>query len=170
MNRRDLLSPALVFSVLLIGCENTPDSGPGKVRWDRDSCQRCVMVVSEPNFAAQIRGGMPGEKQKLYKFDDLGCAVIWLDQQDWKDNPDNQIWVGHYQTGEWIDAEQAHFVKNQLSPMNYGLGAQQETSPGALTFAQAKEHIYKIEQALNLHGGTIHQASPAPSSTPAAKQ
>lgn len=160
MQKVYLLCGVLTGIILLSGCKGEPDTGPGKVRWDRDICERCVMAVSDPNFSAQIRGGPSGEQQKLYKFDDLGCAVIWLDQQTWKDNPENNIWVNQHKTGEWIDARQAHYIKNQLTPMNYGLGAQLEDTPDALDFDAAKKHIYKIEEELNLHGGVIHQVSP----------
>ena len=153
-------------SALLLSAGNQePDTGPGKVRWDREVCERCVMTVSDPNFSAQVRGGPAGEVAKLYKFDDLGCAVIWLDQQDWKDNPAVEIWVNQYQTGEWIDARQARYVKNQHTPMNYGLGAQLDDTPDALSFSEAREHIYKIEEELNLHGGAIHLA-PSETLTP----
>jgi len=154
-------APGTLFTIFcllqLSACSNEPETGPAEVRWDREVCERCVMAVSDPNFSAQIRGGPAGEKQKLMKFDDLGCAVIWLDQQSWKDNPAIEIWVNQYQTGDWIDAKQAHYVKNQLTPMNYGLGAKLEDSPGAMNFAEARDHIYKIEEELNLHGGVIHQ-------------
>ena len=144
----------------LMGCDNPAISGPEQVRWDQEPCTRCVMSISEPNFAAQIRGGPAGGPQQLNKFDDLGCAIIWLDQQAWKDNPRVEIWVGEHQTGEWIDAQQAYYVKNQLSPMNYGLGAQREAAPGAIDFAAAREYIYKIEQDINLHGGKKHTHRP----------
>lgn len=153
-----------VSSVLLLtACSNEPESGPGEVRWDRDTCTRCVMTMSDPNFAAQIRGGPVNETPALNKFDDLGCAVIWLDQQPWKDNPAVEIWVNQYQSGDWIDAKQAYYVKNQLTPMNYGLGAQLEATPDAMNFIEAREHIYKIEEELNLHGGMMHM-TPAQSS------
>lgn len=150
------LSLAAFGLLLLTACSNEPETGPGEVRWDRETCIRCVMTVSDPNFSAQIRGGPVGEKPKLVKFDDLGCAVIWLDQQSWKGNPEIEIWVNQYQTGDWIDARQAYYVQNQLTPMNYGLGAQLEAAPGALSFTEAREHIYKIEEELNLHGGALH--------------
>ncbi len=162
MNKAGIFSALLiaVFSLLLGGCSGEPETGPGEIRWDREVCERCVMAVSDPNFSAQVRGGPVADKQKLYKFDDLGCAVIWLDQQDWKDNPAVEIWVNHYQTREWIDARKARYVPNQLTPMNYGLGAQLENAPDALTFAQARTHIYKIEEELNLHGGSFHLTPP----------
>jgi copper chaperone NosL len=151
---------ATVSLLLMTACSNEPETGPGEVRWDRETCERCVMTLSDPNSSAQIRGGPEGEVQKLIKFDDLGCAVIWLDQQSWKDNPQIEIWVNQYQTGDWIDARQAYYVKNQLTPMNYGLGAQLEAAPDALSFAEAREHIYKVEEELNLHGGALHLTPP----------
>jgi copper chaperone NosL len=146
---------------LLTGCSDPVSTGPEEVRWDREPCTRCVMSISDPNFAAQVRGAPEGEPQLLSKFDDLGCAIIWLGQQSWKDNPQVEIWVSAYQGGDWIDARQAYFVQNQLTPMNYGLGAQKEEAPGALNFTQARAHILKIEEELNLHGGNTHLSMPS---------
>lgn len=156
---------ALLALFLLAGCDKEPQTGPGKIRFDRETCERCLMAISDPNFAAEVRGGPEGKKTELYKFDDLGCAVIWLDQQPWKDNPRTEIWVTDYKTGEWIDARKASYVKNQLTPMNYGLGAQPQTAPGALNFAEAREHIYRVEEKYNLHNGTIHLNSSSATST-----
>ena len=44
--------------------------------------------------------------------------------------------------------------------MNYGLGAQLDPAADALSFEQAREHIYRIEEELNLHGGAFHLALP----------
>jgi len=143
---------ALALSpIFLTACSKEPDEGPAEVRWDRETCERCLMAIGDRNFAAQLRGAAPGETPKVHKFDDLGCAVIWLDQQSWKDNPEVEIWVNDYQNGEWIDARQAFYVINQLSPMNYGLGAQIKNTPGSLNFAQAREHIYQTEARYQQH-------------------
>ena len=165
---RFALAGTVVSLLVLGGCGDEPDTGPGKVRWDREVCERCAMTISDPGFAAQIRGGPENEQGKLYKFDDLGCAIIWLDQQTWKDNPSIEIWVSHFRSGEWIDARRAWYTSGQHTPMNYGLGAQIEPVAGALDFEQARDHIYRIEQELNLHGGTTHltlPANPAPGLT-----
>ncbi len=156
---RAALQPVLLLLILIFGlsaCSKEADNGPGEVRWDREVCERCLMAVGDRRFAAQVRGGAAGEQQKLYKFDDLGCAVIWLDQQNWKDNPQTEIWVNDFQTEKWIDARTAAYVKDQLSPMNYGLGAQLSSTPDSLDFDQAREHIYQIEEQYNLHNGTLH--------------
>ncbi len=153
--RRLLFSMGLLF--VLAGCSNEPDTGPGKVRWDREVCARCAMAVSDHNYAAQVRGGPPGQKGKLYKFDDIGCAVIWLDEQPWKDNPETEVWVTDYRNGEWIDARKAWYVKGKITPMGYGLGATTEKEPGALDFAQARKHIYDVEEQTHTHRGDEHQ-------------
>ncbi len=141
------------FLLLFAGCSGEPDTGPGKVRWDREICARCAMAVSDHNYAAQIRGGPVGQKGKLYKFDDIGCAVIWLDQQPWKDNPSIEIWVTDYRNGDWIDARKAWYVKGKITPMGYGLGATPEKETGALDFAAAKKHIYNVEETFHIHRG-----------------
>ena len=49
--------------------------GMAEIKWDRDTCARCNMVISDPRFAAEMRGG---EKGAVFKFDDIGCLVFWL--------------------------------------------------------------------------------------------
>lgn len=155
----------LFLSLLtLTACSGKPDTGPEDVRWDRETCARCAMAVSDRHYAAQIRGGVAGEKAKVYKFDDIGCAVIWLDQQPWKDNPAIEIWVNDFKSGDWIDARKAWYIPDKITPMAYGLGAQPEQQAGAMDFNQAREHIYQVEAKYNIHGGETH---PPPAEEPA---
>ena len=85
-----MLFRLLLIAFLLAGCSGEDATGPGEVRWDRESCARCAMAVSDRHFSAQVRGGAAGQRTRLYKFDDIGCAVVWLDQQDWKDDARNR--------------------------------------------------------------------------------
>lgn len=141
------------FVSLLTACEEEKNTGAGKVRWDREICARCAMAVSDHNYSAQVRGGKAEKKTKLYKFDDVGCAIIWLDDQHWKDEARTEIWVNDHKTGEWINAKTAWYVEMNNTPMDYGLGAQTEHVVGALDFELAKQHIYKVEKRFNLHTG-----------------
>ncbi len=141
------------FFLMLAACSPQELTGPGEVRWDRETCTRCNMAVGDRNYAAQVRGAPAGEKNKLYKFDDIGCAVIWLQQQDWKDDAHTEIWVADHRNGEWIDARKASYVTGKISPMNYGLGAQAEAAEAALDFSQAIAHINKAESEHHRHGG-----------------
>jgi copper chaperone NosL len=136
----------LTSAVILAGCSGKTETGPGEVHWDRDTCARCVMAVSDSRYAAQVRGGPEDEKTKLYFFDDLGCAVFWLDAQDWKDDPRTEMWVADWRDGTWLDAFKAWYLKGQTTPMDYGLGAQPETADDALDYAGAVEAIYARDQ------------------------
>jgi len=127
---------------ILVSCAKQAETGPGKVRWDRMVCERCLMALSDHNYSAQIRGGIAGKPTKLHFFDDLGCAVIWLDQQSWKADPRTEIWVNDYQTGAWIDARQAHYVTGKITPMDFGLGATAQSPDGTLSYSQAVQQIY----------------------------
>lgn len=137
----------------LSACSNDPGTGPKAVKWDRDACERCRMVLSDRKYSAQIRYFPEGKKRsRVLMFDDIGCATLWLEDKPWKDDPRTEIWVNDYRSGEWIDARTATYVKDKITPMEYGLGAQPEPVAGGLDFEQAKKHIVKIEERFNIHG------------------
>ena len=121
---------------LLIGCND--NTGITEVKWDRDSCERCRMVLSDRHFAVQVRGG---PKNKVYHFDDIGCAVHWLKEQSWSQDQTTKIWVTDYRDGQWLDARTAQFVFNQVTPMNFGLGATAKPVDNSVTFEIAKARL-----------------------------
>lgn len=142
------------FTLLLSGC-GEDQTGAADVKWDRDVCERCQMMLSDRDFSAQIRTFPEGKRSRVYKFDDLGCAVLWLDTKEFKNDPKIQIWVNDYKTKTWIDAKSAWYVKDLTTPMNYGLGAQLDKIDGALNYEQAVIHINEVEEKLNIHGGNF---------------
>ncbi len=117
----------LVFIVLLsfFGCEKKIDLNPHKMHWDRDMCQRCKMVVSERNHAAQIINPITG---KTYYFDDIGCVVLWLKENEIKWADKAIIWVTDYKTGKWINAKEAKWSTTSITPMAFGFVAYKEGS------------------------------------------
>jgi hypothetical protein len=144
-----MLLPALI----LLGCSNDPGTGAAEVKWDRVTCERCRMVLSDRHYSAQVRYLPEGKKRtKVVMFDDIGCATLWLEDKPWKDNPGTEIWVTDYRNGQWIEARSAYYVKGRLTPMEYELGAQPEPAPGALDFEAAKAHIVEVEKRFSQHG------------------
>jgi len=143
--------PSLVLLLLVVACSAPDATGPGEVRWDRETCTHCSMAISDHLYAAQVRGAATGEKTRLYKFDDIGCALVWLEQQPWKNDARTEIWVADYRNGNWLDARSAFYVQGRISPMNYGLGAQTEASADTLDFAGASAHIMSVEKARSGH-------------------
>lgn len=128
------LSRLLMVSTVLVlsACWGDDKTGPEDIHWDRDACELCRMFISDPRFVAEVRGG---PKKKLYKFDDVGCAVNWLNGQNWAGDLSAEIWVaGEGSTREnvnWLKARDAYYVKGELTPMNYGYSAVAATNSGA---------------------------------------
>jgi len=147
----------LLISFLLSGCSGEDATGPGEVRWDRETCTRCGMTIGDRHSAAQVRGGPAGQHTRLYLFDDIGCAVIWLEGQSWADDPRTEIWVTDHRDGRWIDARQASYITGIRTSMSYGLGAQREPATDGMDFSRAREVIHEIERREHIHGGGHHK-------------
>lgn len=155
-----LKSSYLLVLIMLSACSGEPQTGPVDTKWDRDSCERCRMVLSEPHFATQIRYFPPGKYSRVAKFDDFGCAVLWLQDKPWKEDSQTEIWVADHRNGEWINALTATYVARNNTPMAYGLGAQSEESVEGKIFEQAIIHITKIEKRHNAHASHRHDSLP----------
>jgi copper chaperone NosL len=149
-------SPSALLALLLLlgglpgltGCGDS-GTGPVAVKWDRIACERCRMVLSARHYSAQVRVFATDGKSTPHYFDDIGCAVIWLDKQPWQQDPRTEIWVNDWRNGTWLDARKAYYLQGKETPMQYGLGAQAELTPGALDFAAAKTHIFAVEARYN---------------------
>ena len=147
----------LLLPLWLAGCSDSPQTGPVPVHFDRDICARCRMVLSDPRFVAEVRW-FPGEgRSRVEKFDDIGCAVLWLEEQPFRDDPRTEIWVVDHRSRDWIDARRAYYVPLKGSPMEYNLGAQADPAPGALDFQQAKARIHEVEARFNVHGEQLRR-------------
>lgn len=123
MNFFKLIIPTftiLFLSLSFSGCEKKVDNGIAKVHWDRDMCARCVMVVSDRKNTTQVRHPDTGKK---YMFDDIGCTILWFQEEkiDWKDKA--IIWITEVNTGKWIDARTAFYDTENITPMAYGFSA-----------------------------------------------
>ena len=157
MHRSYYLLLSAVLTLLLTACSGEPETGPVGVKWDQNNCERCRMMLSDRYFAAQIRYFPEAKRSRVVKFDDIGCATLWLKDQQWKNDPETQIWVTDHRSGEWIDARKATYIRKNNSPMGYDLGAQAEAEPDGLNFAGAKQVIEEVENKFNVHGSQ-HQS------------
>jgi len=110
----------LIIGVMFLACEKKVETGVAEVHWDRDMCSRCVMVVSDRKNTVQIRNP---ETSKTYMFDDIGCMVLWFEEEkiEWSDKA--IVWITDVNTGEFIDAKTAFYDTNNVTPMAYGFSA-----------------------------------------------
>lgn len=162
MNRRRFLADLaaagfaltpLAAALTACGKAELPE-GLVEIKWDRDTCVRCNMVISDPRFAAQLRGG---DKNTAFKFDDIGCLVFWLRdkaaQYPWMAEPATRMWVADstdMSGATWLDARQAHYLGGRLSPMGYNFAAVRDAPKEiplgdavrqSLTFAEMREQV-----------------------------
>jgi copper chaperone NosL len=136
MNRLALASLSSVAA--MAACSNPSSDGPAKITWDRDVCDMCSMALSDRHFAAQIRGG---PKNRTHKFDDIGCALKWLERQEWSAEAPLRIWVTAMDDGRWLDAKTAYYVGGKMSPMGYGFAAHASPVEGAMSFDEMRRQI-----------------------------
>lgn len=137
----------ILLPLWLGGCFGDPETGPVEIKWDRDACEVCRMLISDRHYAAQLRGG---PRHKAYKFDDMGELIHWLAVQTWKNDPKLEIWVMDMDTGtKWLDARKARYMPGQHSPMDYGFGAIEGARTGSLSY---DEMVKKVKK----RGSTYH--------------
>lgn len=122
----------LLLLVVLAACFDEKKSGPVDIQWGREMCEQCGMIIDDPRFAAEVRD----DKDKIHKFDDVGDAILWLAKNNLKPEAAKEIWVGNMDTGKWMDARAAHFVRVRTSPMGHGFGAVAAPRDGSLTFTE----------------------------------
>ena len=135
------------LAAALSGCskKNWPE-GMLEIKWDRDTCARCSMVISDRRFACQLRGG---PDNTVFKFDDPGCLAFWLkektDKYPWMADATTRIWIADFNSKSreemtWLDPKRAQFI-TKTSPMGYNFAAVAMPMPGSLDFADMRQHI-----------------------------
>lgn len=140
------MRPALVVSGLLMAVlvgglvflPGGPDAGAGPepMQYDRDTCARCRMRISQPGQGGELRD----PEGKLTKYDDVGCLLVAL----WSEHREvTSAWVEDHGGGGFVPLTAAWFVLGEASesPMGFGVTAFQEE--GA-----ARAHALQ-------HGGTV---------------
>jgi copper chaperone NosL len=148
MDRRHfLLATTLTpLAAVLAGCgkKGSWPEGMTELKWDRDTCVRCSMAISDRRFAAEMKGG---PKNTVFKFDDIGCAAFWLRDKikdfPWMTEAATRLWVADVANQgdrlQWHDAFKAHYV-SKVSPMGYNYAAVAHPQAMSVDFATMREH------------------------------
>lgn len=164
MRRRAQCGVLIFFALFwLVACSQDPKTGPGEVHWDRDGCEHCQMTISDRRFAVQVR---TAHDHKLHRFDDLGCALLFLDglrahktELAAKSDPElyAEFWVRNPQGTQWQDAHGVAFHDSYTTPMGYGYapagGSTQESlaTPQNWTLSQVWERVRVKENERRRH-------------------
>ncbi len=137
MSRRRFIGLVPGLALVAAGC-GQQTTGPVEVKWGRETCDYCGMIIDDRHFAAQVRGG-PG--RKVFKFDDIGDAALFLAKQDWGAEAATEFWVGALDGDQWLDGAKAFYVGGLRTPMAHGFGAVSAYRDGALDFGGFKAAI-----------------------------
>jgi len=108
--------------ILAIGCNSDVDYSAREINWDRDICVKCLMGLAEKEYSVQS----VNQWEEVIWFDDLGCFVNHQESDDWKRFAGDGIvksWIGHCETGEWIEVQKAYYRYGDRTPMGFGYGA-----------------------------------------------
>lgn len=109
----------LVLSMLLLaGCSQSVQAAP-QIEYDRDVCDQCGMIISEPRFAATYRTTEGEDK----KFDEIGGMLVMADLLGHFESAD--FWANDYNSEEPIPVNEAFFVRGGevTSPMDFRIVA-----------------------------------------------
>lgn len=101
---------------------------------NRYICNDCEMMIKSYKNSAQVITS----NGNVYVFDDVGCMIRWLDKQDFKGEVKKYVYT--HDTGFYIDADYAWYVRDEATPLGYGFGAY-ETSMGAMNSAVTSSQI-----------------------------
>lgn len=132
---------SVLFLTVLAACGE--NDGPVEVHFDRDSCELCRMIISDPKFTAQIQG----PEGRMHKFDDIGNAIHWLKAMPFADDSTIKVWVADYESSTrdkvvWLDARKAFYQGGKISPMDYNYGAYPAKGGDMLDFTGMRQAVY----------------------------
>jgi copper chaperone NosL len=118
-----------------------------EIKWDRETCPRCSMVISDRHFAAQLRGG----RRTWYSSSTTSAASLFWLRDHLKTSPGSTIprracGSPIHQQGQaiWLDPRKAHYI-TRTSPMGYNFGAVSHPQPGSLDFAGMRQPSWPKE-------------------------
>ncbi len=91
-------------------------------------CSTCKMEIEHLQFAAEV----VNTKGKTWFFDEIGCVVEWLENQPFKQSA--TLWSKTEDTNRWVDAREAWYSRDSITPMGYGFGAQEHFKEGYINY------------------------------------
>ena len=142
-----LIGLVLALAVVAGACATAEAAGPPDIKYGRDICIQCGMIVSEARFAAAYTTP-DGEK---LAFDDTGDLLLY--QRSTGDPIDpHEAWVHDYETELWVRGEEAYFVHTDevTSPMGFGILCFSDEGRAASFAAKAGDDVLDWKSVLAL--------------------
>lgn len=139
---------ATLSLLLLVSCSQPVDTGKApEIVYGQDVCDRCGMIINEEKYAAAY-WTKNGEARR---FDDIGGMIAYIPDES---EEIDTYWVHDFATGNWIRAEQAHYVLDSdlMTPMGFGIAAfAEEDQARALAHDQADVMVMPFAELLAMN-------------------
>ena len=154
----------VLLMLILAACGGptvTPDTPP-EILYGEDICDQCGMIISDERFAAGVVIETAPSEFEHRIFDDIGGMIEFV-----AENSDLTIatnYVHDYNSKEWLDAQDAYFIKSDemVTPMGFGLAAcaqkveaealAREWHGDVLTFAELQAALVDSTAQSHMHG------------------
>ena len=146
-----------LFLLIIAACKGgNEEQLPVDFVWDRVACEECKMALSDRHYSVQVIH----PNGQAHFFDDIGCAILWLQRQPWQDKA--RTWVNDVKTAEWIEASKANWTDGDpQTPMGYGFAATLTPVENALDYETVVKRMVAgntlVNENLKKHLGTGHQ-------------
>jgi hypothetical protein len=108
------------------------DKRPIDITLNRYQDSQCGMVIDTIKYASEIIS----PTGNTWFFHDHGGMVKWLDEREFK--KDATIWVRSIDSNRWIDGREAHYTRDEDTPMHYGFGAYEQEIEGSISFNEMR--------------------------------
>ncbi len=99
----------------------------------------CGMVIEDMTYTSQV----VAPDGKTWFFHDHGGFIHWLEDKSFKDKA--IIWVYTKDTKKWIDAKEAWYSLDDITPMGYGFGAYENREDKFIDFATMRLKMLRGE-------------------------
>jgi len=116
--KSEIVSVALLFVLLVASCNN----GPQPLVIGKDECHYCKMPIADVKFGGEIIT----EKGKIYKFDDTGCLIDFMNGGLGENEKVKDAYSVDYAGNQallHIRAAVFFLSENLRTPMNSGIAA-----------------------------------------------
>jgi copper chaperone NosL len=128
----------LISLTFFVSCSNEPQP----IKYGSDDCAGCKMTIMDEKFGAEVITN----KGKIFKFDDIGCMIGYLKNENISDSEiSKKLVIDYLQKNSFINANDAvYYVGEDVhSPMN-GNAAAFSNKEAALKFQNGKQGIIMV--------------------------
>ncbi|NEW60454.1 hypothetical protein GSY74_04090 [Sulfurovum sp. bin170] len=103
----------------------------------------CGMVIDAIEYASQVIA----PNGKTWFFHDHGGMIKWLERTSFKESA--VIWVYSLDNQKWIDGREAHYTRDEKTPMEYGFGAYKGKRTKRISFKEMQLFTLRGETMAN---------------------